>query len=148
RLEIWTRENFRPQPIRVTNRTSPASRLRVTAGGCLRRHTQPIVIPNESRGIPPCKLQGNASGFLNSASTAFRMTITSFPKVYFREHRLQPRPPPPACSSRSRDQGRALPSVLQRQTSWHVQARSPKELHRSARAWRCFAKFPGAGLGD
>src|SRR5205814_673948 len=38
---------------RATNRTSHASRLRVTAGGCLRRHTQLIVIPNESRGIPP-----------------------------------------------------------------------------------------------
>src|SRR5207248_9107720 len=73
RLEIWSRENFRPQPIRVTNRASPASRLRVTADGCLRRHTQPIVIPNESRGIAPCKLPGKAAGVINSASMAFWM---------------------------------------------------------------------------
>src|SRR5437773_2029226 len=43
------------------------------------------------------------------------MTITSFPKAYFREHRVLPRPPPPVCSSRCRDQGQALPSALQQQ---------------------------------
>src|SRR4029077_8044704 len=84
----------------------------------------------------------------NGLRDAFGMTITSFPKAYFREHRVLPGPPPPVCSCRCRDQEKAVPSALQQQRSWHVQAPSPKALHRSARSWRCFAKFPEAGLWD
>src|SRR5205807_5621557 len=87
RLEIWAREDFRAQPVSITD-----------------------------------------------PSTSLGMTITFSPTAYFQGHRVLLRLPPPVCSGRFPDQGQALPSALQRQRSWHVQARSPKALHRSARA--------------